>query len=170
MSQLHDLLESLGEPSKDLRINMQNVLTESTLSEPLRIAVALACSRATRTSALTEALTTLCIEKGGQNYVDDAIAAASLMGMNNIFYRFRHMIHKESYQKMHPRLRMQRLSKPATTKAEFELLSLAVSAINGCEVCMQAHEQTSLVHGLSEENVVDAIRIAATVHGLAAAL
>lgn len=170
MPTLNALLDTIGDHSKDLRINLQNVLSENSLSEPLRYAVALACARASRSSVLSDALAALCLEKGGAPYVNDALASASLMGMNNIFYRFRHMVHKDSYQKMHPRLRMQRLSKPETTKAEFELLSLAVSAINGCEVCVQAHEKTATDHGVTEENVVDAVRIAATVHGLAAAL
>ena len=91
------------------------------------------------------------------------------MGMNNVYYRFRHMIGKEAYQKP-ARLRMKRIAKPATNKTDFELFCLAVSAINGCETCVVSHEKTVLEGGLTEDNVHDAVRIAATVHGAVVAL
>jgi alkyl hydroperoxide reductase subunit D len=92
------------------------------------------------------------------------------MGMNNVFYRFRHKVGKESYGQRPARLRMQRISKPSTTKAEFELLCLAASAINDCEACVRSHEAVVLEAGLTEEQVHDAVRIAAVVHGLSLAL
>jgi alkyl hydroperoxide reductase subunit D len=65
---------------------------------------------------------------------------------------------------------MNRLAKPATAKADLELFSLAASAINGCEICVQAHEKAVLDAGLSEDNVHDAVRIAAVIHAAAVAL
>jgi alkyl hydroperoxide reductase subunit D len=102
--------------------------------------------------------------------LEDAKAAAALMSMNNVYYRFRHMVGKPSYADKPARLRMNRLVKPATNKADFELFSLAVSAINGCENCVRAHEDTVTKHGLSEDQVNDAVRIAATIHAAAVAL
>ncbi len=102
--------------------------------------------------------------------IDDGIAAAALMGMNNVFYRFRHMIGKPSYETKPARLRMQRIAKPATNKADFELFCLAVSAINGCEACVRSHEHVVVEGGLSEDNVHDAVRIAAVIHAAAVAL
>jgi alkyl hydroperoxide reductase subunit D len=92
------------------------------------------------------------------------------MAMNNVYYRFRHQIGKESYSQKPARLRMTKLAKPATNKADLELFSLAVSAINGCEACVQSHEKVVLEAGLTEEQVHDAVRIAATMHGAAVAL
>jgi alkyl hydroperoxide reductase subunit D len=102
--------------------------------------------------------------------IDDALAAAALMGMNNVYYRFRHMIGKASYSEKPARLRMNRLGKPSTNRTDFELFCLAVSAVNGCEMCVRSHEQVVLEGGLSEEHVHDAVRIAAVVHGAAVAL
>jgi alkyl hydroperoxide reductase subunit D len=99
-----------------------------------------------------------------------ASAAAALMAMNNVYYRFRHMVGKPAYAQKPARLRMNRLAKPLTSRADLELFSLAVSAINGCEVCVQAHERAVLEAGLSEDHVHDAVRIAATVHAAAVAL
>ena len=92
------------------------------------------------------------------------------MGMNNVFYRFRHMIGKEVYGTKPARLRMNRLVKTAGSRTDFELYCLAVSAINGCGTCVIAHEKTVLEGGLTEDQVHDAVRIAATVHGAAVAL
>jgi alkyl hydroperoxide reductase subunit D len=105
----------------------------------------------------------------GDGVVADAKAAAVLMGMNNVIYRFKHVIGKEDYDKRPIRLRMQRLAQVTSTKADFELFCLAVSAINNCQSCMAAHEDTVLKHGLTAEHVWDSVRIAATVHAAAIA-
>ena len=102
--------------------------------------------------------------------VDDAVAAAVLMAMNNVYYRFRHLVGEAELLEKPARLRMNRLAKPATSKADFELFSLAASAINGCETCMQAHERVVVQGGLTEDQVHDAVRIAATINATAVSL
>jgi alkyl hydroperoxide reductase subunit D len=92
------------------------------------------------------------------------------MAMNNVYYRFRHMVGKPAYQQKPARLRMNRLTQLLGGKADFELACLAVSAINGCEACVRAHEKAVLEAGLSEEHVHDAVRVAATVNAAATAL
>jgi lipoyl-dependent peroxiredoxin subunit D len=102
--------------------------------------------------------------------VEDGLAAAALMAMNNVYYRFRHLVGKPSYTDKPARLRMNRLARPATSKVDFELFSLAVSAINGCEVCIQSHEKAVVEGGLTEDHVQDAVRIAATMNAAALSL
>ena len=80
------------------------------------------------------------------------------------------MIGKDSYQSMRAGLRMNYMAKPATNKGDFELFSLAVSVINGCEMCVKTHEASILKHELSEAQVNDTVRIAATFYGVATAL
>ncbi|HEY6455319.1 MAG TPA: carboxymuconolactone decarboxylase family protein, partial [Steroidobacteraceae bacterium] len=99
-----------------------------------------------------------------------ARAAAAVMGMNNVYYRFLHLVEDAAYQKMPARLRMNVLANPGIEKADFELLSLAVSAINGCGSCVASHERQLRQHGLSREAVQSAVRIAATVHAVARVL
>lgn len=65
---------------------------------------------------------------------------------------------------------MNRLAQPKTSRTELELACLAVSAIHGCEACVQAHERVVLEGGLTEEQVHDAVRIAAVVHAVAVSL
>jgi alkyl hydroperoxide reductase subunit D len=167
---LEALRERLPDPAKDLRLNLQAVLGESSLTTAQKYGVALASAIASRSGSLQDALTGETRAQAGEEVVEDALAAAALMGMNNVYYRFRHMIGKEGCGQLPARLRMNRLVKPAGSKLDFELFALAVSAINGCESCVQAHERTVLENGLTETQVNDTIRIAATIHGVAVAL
>jgi lipoyl-dependent peroxiredoxin subunit D len=168
---LDSLRELLPDSAKDLKLNLQAVLGDSSLlSVAQKYGVALASAVASRSAPLREALAAETRAQAGTEVEEDARAAAALMGMNNVLYRFRHIIGKESYGQMPARLRMNRLVRPASNKADFELFALAVSAINGCESCVRAHERTVLEAGITEDQVHDAIRIAATIHGAAVAL
>ena len=162
--------EALPESAKDIKLNVQSVLTEGSLTAAQRWGVAVASAAAARNRALLDAVLADASTEAGATVVDDALAAATLMAMNNVYYRFRHMVAKPAYAERPARLRMNRLARPATSKADLELFSLAASAINGCEVCVQAHEHAVLEAGLTEDNVHDAVRIAATIHAAAVAL
>ena len=102
--------------------------------------------------------------------IEDALAVASLMAMTNVYYRFRHLVGKPAYSEKPARLRMNRIARPSTSKADFELVCLALSALNGCEACIRAHETAVLAGGLTEDHVHDAVRIAAVVNAAAVAL
>jgi len=170
MNHLDPLRESLPDVARDLKINLQNVLQESTLGVELRWGVAVACGFASRNRPLAAALVAQASEHVPPAVLEDARAAATLMAMNNVYYRSKHMLGREEYQALPARLRMTRIAKPATNKLDFELMCLAVSAINGCERCIQAHEKTVRDAGMPAEQVHDAIRIAATIQGVAVGL
>lgn len=169
-SHLEALRESLPEQARDLKVNLQNVLQESSLSPEQRWGVAVACGFAARNARLAQVLLDQARELVAPAVVDDARAAATLMGMNNVYYRSKHMLAGEDVQALPARLRMTRIARPAGSKLEFELMCLAVSAINGCERCILAHEKTVRDGGMTAEQVHDAIRIAATVAGVAVGL
>jgi lipoyl-dependent peroxiredoxin subunit D len=154
----------------DIKLNLQSVLGQGVLSEGQRFGVAVASAIASRNPALQGAVLQEARAHVDAKVIEDAQAAAVLMAMNNVYYRFRHMVGKEIYTQKPARLRMNRIARPATSKADFELFSLAVSAINGCEVCVRAHEKSVLEAGLSEDHVQEAVRIAATIQAAAVAL
>jgi alkyl hydroperoxide reductase subunit D len=170
MSLLDEARDALPDAALDLKLNLQSVLAESTLSPAQRWGTAVAAAVASRNARLREAVIAEARAQADAAAVDDGIAAAALMGMNNVYYRFRHLIGREAYAEKPARLRMNRIAKPAGPKVDFELFCLAVSAINGCETCMKSHERVVLGAGLSEDQVHDAVRIAAVVHGAAVAL
>ena len=173
MSALNAFAESLPDAARDLRINVGSVMQGGPLSPTQRWGIAVASAIAARCPALRDATivdATAELGEAAPAVIDDAKAAAALMAMNNVFYRFRHFMGKESYEARPARLRMQRLVKPLGSRVDFELTCLAVSAINGCEACVKAHEKVVLEGGLTEDHVFDAVRIAAVMHGAGANL
>ncbi len=170
MHALETLRSAIPEVAKDLRLNLGAVLQPGALSLDLVWGVAVATAIASRNPTLRQAVLEDALLTVSPQVVEDAKAAAALMAMNNVYYRFRHMVGKAEYAEKPARLRMQRLAQVATNKADFELFCLAVSAVNGCELCVRSHEEVVLASGLSSEQVHDAVRIAATMHGVAVAL
>lgn len=164
MEALQRFAASFPEPAKDIRLNLVAVLQQSSLSPPQKFGTALAVAHAARCPTLAAAIVAAAGDQLPAATAADAQAAAASMAMNNVYYRFRHMVGKREYEQIPPRLRMQRLVAPAGDKLDFELFALAVSAVNGCATCVQAHERVVTEGGLSPQQVNDAIRIAATVH------
>jgi alkyl hydroperoxide reductase subunit D len=170
MSELDTLKETLIDDTKDLRLNLGAVLGSGSLEPRPRYVVALASALFLNDAELAGA-----IRDDGREHLDeaaiaDARAAAAIMAMNTVYYRFRHMIGKDSYSQRPAGLRMGRLARPSTDKATFELASIACAALAGCEMCIKAHEEGLLKEGAGEEKVHDAVRIAAVVRGFQTAL
>jgi alkyl hydroperoxide reductase subunit D len=170
---LTDLRNTLPDYAKDLKLNLDSVLSAGGspgLDGKQIRAIALACAIAARHAPFVAAVEAFAAEQLSPEELNGAKAAAAIMAMNNVYYRFRHHIEKPSYADRPARLRMNRLVKPAASKVDFELYALAASAVIGCEWCMRSHERVVVEGGLTEEQVHDAIRIAATINGAAIAL
>jgi alkyl hydroperoxide reductase subunit D len=167
---LEEARNLIPEPARDIKLNLQAVLADSSLEPAQRWGVAVASAVASRNATLRRAILDSARREVSAAVIDDALAAASLMAMNNVYYRFRHLVGKPGYQDRPARLRMNRMVKPLGSQVDFELYSLAVSAINGCGTCLEAHERVVTHGGLTEAQVHDAVRIAATVHAAAVAL
>lgn len=149
---------------RDLKLNFNSTLTSSHLTEKECALVGLSIAVNNNNKILTDFYETLALSKEATaEEVAEAVGCASLLALNNVFYRFRHFTGKEKYTQIPARVRMQLMSSPVTGKEFFELLSLAVSAVNGCELCVNAHEKSLLHLGATEERVFDAIRIASIV-------
>lgn len=152
---------------RDLKLNLKTVLKTDTLTEKEALLIALACSVNEKNNVLINYFAEQ--SKGllaSNEEISEAIACASLLSSNNVLYRFRHFTKKEKYQQLPPRLRMSIMMNPVLGKELFELISLAVSAVNGCEMCVNAHEHSLMELGTSEERVFDAIRIASVITSL----
>lgn len=153
--------------SRDLRLNLKSILEGDVLDARERALLCLSIAANERNTTLVESFSAIAAEAGASEAeIAEAIACASLLSANNVLYRFRHFMGKESYAKMPARLRMNVMLKPETGKELFELMSLAVSAVNGCEACVKAHEHSLLELGSSEARVWEAIRIASVVRSL----
>lgn len=170
MNQIEKLRDALPEAAKDTRLNIQTVFQNSSLTATQLWGTAVATAIATRNAEVAQAVLADAQGQVEPSVIEDARAAASLMAMNNVYYRFRHMVGKESYGTKPARLRMNWIARPLGSKIDFELFCLAVSAINGCEMCIRSHEQVVIEGGLSEDQVHDAVRLAATMQAAAVSL
>jgi lipoyl-dependent peroxiredoxin subunit D len=165
------LMESFPSYAKDLKLNFSSVVQQQTdLSEQQAWGTVVASAIASRNDALVAA----AVEEGAAHLTPQALeaakAAAAIMGMNNIFYRFLHLTSNEKYRTMRAGLRMNVMRTHGVDPLDFELWSTAVSAINGCGACVDSHEKTLREKGISEEKILAAMRIASVLHGIAVVL
>ena len=149
---------------RDLKLNLASTLTSEHLSAKECALIGLAAAINNTNTLLTQFFTRYAAEQGATDAeTGEAAGCASLLASNNIFYRFRHFTQKEKYGQIPARIRMQLMMKPVTGKEFFELMSLAISAINGCEMCVNAHEDSLIKLGTTEERIFDAVRIVSLV-------
>ena len=168
--ELEQLLEQVPEYAKDLKLNMGSVFRQIELTDRQAWGTAVCCAIASRSARVVEAVLSEAAKHLDPAALHAAKAAAAIMGMNNIFYRFRHLSGNEKYGTMPARLRMQVIGRHGSDPVDFELWCLAVSAINACAVCVDAHEKVLREKGVSEETILAAVRIASTIYALAATL
>ena len=167
------LRDRIPDYARDLRLNLSSVLTPQGapgLSEAQLWMTALASAIASRNAELARAIEAAATEKLEPVQVEAARAAAAIMGMNNVYYRFLHLVEDDEYAKLPARLRMNVIGSPGVDKADFELMSLAVSAVNGCGKCVSSHERILRQHNLGREAVQSAVRIASVIHAVAGVL
>ncbi len=172
MQSLKQLFETLPAEAADLPANATRLLGSAGPLDPTQTwGSALAAAHFIRCQPLSEAVRTDARAAGlSEAHEADARAAAAIMGMNTVYFRFRHIMHSEAYTTKPFNLRMHRMKEVATDQAHFELYSIGPAALAGCELCLKAHEAAVKKGGLSEDHVHEVVRIAAVLHGLAVAL
>jgi alkyl hydroperoxide reductase subunit D len=153
---------------KDLKINVSNALYNTQyLNKKEALLIALAISVNERFELLSESFIKQALEAGADDKeIAEVIACTSLMNVNNTFYRFRHFMNKDFYTNQPAGIKMSIMMNPVLGKEFFELLSLVVSAVNGCEMCVTSHEQSVLQHGSTESRVFEAVKTGAIIKGL----
>ena len=167
---LNDLARTLPDYAKDLRLNLSSLLTEQGLTDQQKYGIIVACAHAASYRPLIVAAEAEAGAKIAETALTAAKAAASIMAMNNIYYRFLHLSSNKEYATRPAKLRMNVIGSPGIDKADFELFCLAVSAVNGCGMCIDAHEKVLLAAGVSLDTIQTAVRIASVVHAIARSL
>ena len=163
---IEDLKARLPDYAKDLKLNLGSLATEPALTTQQRAGTFVATALASGDGVVIRAIVA---EFGGfltPAALTAAKSAAAIMGMNNVYYRFTHLVGGE-YPQTPAKLRMHVIGRPGVEKADFELWCLAVSAVHGCGTCMVSHEHAVREAGLTQEQVQSAVRIAAVVHAVA---
>ena len=152
---------------KDLKINVSNSLSYENLSGKESALLALSVAINEKSNPLITSFKEKAFENGAKAAeISETYACVSLLNVNNVFYRFRHFTKKEFYTTTPAGIKMTIMGNPVLGKEFFELMSLAISALNGCELCVNAHEESLMKLGTSQQRVYDAIRLAANIKGL----
>lgn len=167
---LEPLREALPDYAKDLKLNLSNVIDRTSLTEQQLWGTLLASAIASRSDRVIEVVGAEARERLDAAAERAARAAAAVMAMNNVYYRFTHLVGDDEYASMPARLRMTVIGNPGVERLDFELWSLAVSAVNGCGRCIESHAHEVASKGATREVVQDVVRVAAVVHAVAATL
>lgn len=157
---------------KDLKLNIGAVLKSTNINKKEAYILALSVAANEKSAVLINAFETLARNEGATDAeLAEVHACTALMNTNNVFYRFRHYLPQNQYYNNTPAgLRMSIMMNPVLGKELFELTSLVVSALNGCELCVTSHEASVKQHGASEARIYDAIRLGAVIKSLAVIL
>lgn len=167
---LDALRDSIPDYAKDIRLNLGTLAAETVLTDQQKYGAFLASAYGARNKQVIRAIAAWTQDKLSDEAKSAAKAAAAIMAMNNVYYRATHLMSAEEYQKLPAKLRMNIIASPGVEKVDFELWSLAVSAVNGCGMCLDSHEKVVRKAGLSADQVQAALRIAAAVNAAAAVM
>jgi len=164
---LDRLRERLPAYAKDLSLNLSSLASETTLSDQQKWGAFLASAYAVGEPSLVTTVEAAATSAGlSPAAATAAKTAAAIMGMNNVYYRALHLISNPEYRTLPARLRMNAMANPGVEKADFELWSAAVSAVNGCGMCLDSHEAELKRHGVPAAQIQAALRIAAVVNAV----
>jgi lipoyl-dependent peroxiredoxin subunit D len=170
---LKQFADALPDYAKDIRLNLGSLLGDQTLSDQRKYGLLLACAHGSGYRPIVEAAEAEAEGKLSPEAANAARASAAVMAMNNVYYRFVHLASNKEYGQMPAKLRMNVIGSPGIEKVDFELFSLAVSAMNGCGLCIDSHEKVLRQHGIGADLIQSAARVsavikaAATVHATA---
>ena len=164
---LDALREVVPDYAKDLSLNLSSLASETVLNDQQKwgafLASAYAVGERQTVAAVEAAAQAAGLSEGAARA---AKAAAAIMGMNNVYYRSLHLLSNPEYRTLPARLRMNVIANPGVDKVDFELWSTAVSAINGCGMCLDSHESELRKHGVANTQIQAALRIAAVVNAV----
>lgn len=164
------LKNSIPDYAKDIKLNLSTLVNEDILTDQQKWGCFLACALNTGNSVLIKEVEEDALDHLSEEAFNAAKSAASIMAMNNIYYRFAHMATNKQYMTLPAKLRMNVIANPGVDHADFELWSLAVSALNGCGMCIDSHEATLAKESVSSEKIQAAVRIAAVVNAVAVSI
>ncbi len=170
---IEQLKNKLPEFAKDIKLNLANIFSSDGAPDltPKQIGmIALASAYSTKSAMVIGFVATECSSQLTEQEIVAAKAAASIMAMNNIYYRFVHLSNDQSFAVLPAKLRMNIMANPGIDKIDFELCCLAVSALNGCGRCIEAHMHELIKAGISKLAIQSSVRIASVLNATAIAV
>lgn len=161
---------ALPEYAKDIKLNISSLVNEESLTTQQLWGCFVACAM----TGANETVLQSVLAEASQHLSAEAMVAAksasAIMAMNNVYYKFVGMSANSEYKTMPAKLRMNVIANPGVDKGDFELWSLAVSAMNGCKFCVDAHEGQLKAYNIGATEVQTAVRIASVIAAASAIL
>jgi len=167
---IEQLKEQLSEHAKDIKLNLSTILTEEGAPDLIKNqigGVALASAYATKNANVIAAILSEVSPYLTDAEINASKSAVTIMAMNNIYYRFIHLTSDKSFSALPAKLRMNVIGNPGIDKVNYELFCLAVSVINGCGLCIDAHTEQLTKTGISRLAIQSCVRIAAVLNATA---
>lgn len=167
---IEQLKSKLLDSAKDIKLNLSAILTEEGSPDLMKNqlgGIALASAYATRNPNIINSILSEVSGYLTEPEINAAKSAATIMAMNNVYYRFIHLVSDKSFSAMPAKLRMNVIASPGINKVDFELNCLAVSIINGCGLCIDSHTQELIKAGVSKLAIQSSARIAAILNATA---
>src|SRR6195952_4339190 len=159
MMSLKQFADTLPDYAKDLRLNLSSLLNDQLLGDQRKYGLLLACAHGTGDRPIVAVAEAEVEGKLSAEAANAARAAAAIMAMNNVYYRFVHLASNPEYGTLPAKLRMNVIGSPGIDKADFELFCLAVSAMNGCGMCIDSHEKVLKAHGVGADVIQAGARV-----------
>ena len=167
---LDTIKNAIPDYAKDIKLNISGLANEDMLSAQQFWGCMVACALAGRNESVISEVTDEAATHLSAEAMTAAKSAAAIMAMNNVYYKFVGMSANPEYKTMPAKLRMNVIGNPGVDKGDFELWSLAVSAMNGCKYCVDAHEHQLKGHGIDAAKIQTAVRIASVMAAASAIL
>ena len=158
---IDNLRGALPAYAKDLSLNLSSLMNETALTDRQKWGCFIACAYAVGTGTVIRDLEDGCPLSA--EALTAAKAAAAIMAMNNVYYRALHLMKSREYATLPAKLRMNIIANPGVDKTDFELWCMAVSAVNGCGMCMDSHEDELRKRGVPNIAIQASLRIGAVV-------
>lgn len=167
---IETIKNALPEYAKDIKLNISSLVNEETLTSQQLWGCFVACAMTGANETVTQSILSEAAQHLSTEAMTAAKSASAIMAMNNVYYKFVGMSANNEYKTMPAKLRMNVIANPGVDKGDFELWSLAVSAMNGCKFCVDAHEGQLKAHNIGSAEVQTAVRIASVVAAASAIL
>lgn len=159
--------EQIPDYAKDIRLNLDSVITRSSLVPEDTLGVALAAAFAARSQPLV-AIFKATMPAAEANA---SLTAAALIGMNSVWYSFLEMTGDEELNNQRADLRMNAYATSGgVAKRQFEAYALSAAIVGKCHFCVQSHFELLKREGVTTQQLRDIGRIAAVVNAAAQVL
>jgi lipoyl-dependent peroxiredoxin subunit D len=161
-----DLKQKIPSFGKDIKLSLSTILSQPSLTPLQTWGCVLACATSLGDKELVDATITEAGEALSAEQREEVQGVASVMIMNNVYYRFCHLAEDSELLSLPAGLRMNALRTKAISDIDRELIALAVSALNGCGLCIESHYKKLREEGVGRDVLTGVAKIAAVVNGL----